>query len=225
MAEVTILPSFSRFPRYFSLVIWADSQCREFLFSAKLPLMRGVDVREKLKRSGRTKTALAEHFGRKIDYATRLMAKSELLPSEADAVEAFFHGAAAAAGGPAPLRVPVYGYASAANGDHISLAEGRVLDEIELPSGMVRGDVMAIRVVGDSMEPRMFSGELVIVAKDVAPARYGDCVVELMDGSALVKQYRGRRDGKVWLYQFNPEREFAIDAVEVRTIHAVAWRR
>ncbi len=75
------------------------------------------------------------------------------------------------------------------------------------------------------MEPRLFSGETVVVALNVTPTRFGDCVVELKDGTGLVKQYRGRRDGYVFLYQYNPEREVRLREDEIRAIHAVQLRR
>ena len=42
-----------------------------------------------------------------------------------------------------------------------------------------------MRVIGSSMEPRLFQGELVIAQLHLAPVRDRDCLVELNDGSAL----------------------------------------
>jgi phage repressor protein C with HTH and peptisase S24 domain len=107
----------------------------------------------------------------------------------------------------------------------VAIATDQVLDRIEIPAGLTRGEAFAIRVSGDSMEPRLYSGELVIVGKGVPPQKNGDCVVELRDGSALVKQYRSQKDGVVFLHQLNPDQELRLDAAKVRAIHAVLYRR
>ncbi|WP_303713619.1 S24 family peptidase [Brevundimonas naejangsanensis] len=147
----------------------------------------------------------------------------ELTPSEVAQIEAFFGDAVPAE--PAIERIPVFGYVAGSDGDRIALGSDHVLDYLEVPAGLTRGSPIALRVVGDSMEPRLFSGETVIVGVGVSPARYGDCVVEYRDGSGMVKQYRGQRDGKVYLYQYNPEREFPVDASSVKAVHAVLFRR
>lgn len=147
----------------------------------------------------------------------------ELTPSEAARIEEFFGDAAPAA--PTIERIPVYGYVAGNNGDRIAMGSDSVLDYLEVPAGLTRGHPIALRVVGDSMEPRLFSGETVIVGLGISPTRYGDCVVEYRDGSGVIKQYRGQRDGKVYLYQYNPEREFPVEAASVKAVHAVLFRR
>lgn len=187
--------------------------------------MRGEEIKARLERSGKKQTALARHLNRSVHAVNRLVNSSrELLPSEVAEIEAFF-GEGAPPPPPPVVRVPVYGYAAASDGDRVALGSEQVLDYIELPNGLAKGDVIAIRVAGDSMEPRLFSGETVIVSLNVAPSRYGDCVVELRDGTGLVKQYRGSRDGYIFLHQYNPDREIRLRADEVRAIHAVQLRR
>jgi phage repressor protein C with HTH and peptisase S24 domain len=187
--------------------------------------MKGSDLRARLAKSGKKQIALATHMGRSVHAMSRLVnSERELTPSEIALVETFFNDNAPPSE-PPTVRVPVYGYAAAGGDDRVALGSSEILDHIELPSGLVRGEVIAIRVVGDSMEPRLFSGETVIVSLNVAPARYGDCVVELKNGTGIVKQYRGRRDGHVFLHQYNPEREVRLAEQEVRAIHAVQFRR
>lgn len=185
--------------------------------------MNGEDIGARLEAAGRTKKALAAHLGKSVHAVGRLTkSKRELSASDAAKIEVFFGPPIAA---PATVRIPVFGYAGAGGPERISLAGDDVLEEMEIPVGMVRGQAFGVRIAGDSMEPRLFSGETVIVQRKVAPARYGDCVVEMQDGTALVKQYRGQRDGKVHLFQYNPEKEFFVDGAAVQAIHAVAFRR
>ena len=200
-------------------------QSNYFAFPATIGLMRGTDVQKRLRDSGKKQTALAIAMDRSVHAISRLVnSHKELTPSEIAVIEEFF-GDRPAPALPTTMRVPVYGYASAFDGSRVALGSDHVLDYIELPVGLVRGDVIAIRIVGDSMEPRLFSGETVLVALNVSPTRNGDCVVEMKDGSAMVKQYRGSRDGVVFLHQYNPDEEVRIPQDKVRAIHAVIMRR
>lgn len=200
-------------------------QVQNFAFPAIIGAMKGSDIRARLEKTGKKQVALATHLGRSVHSMSRLVNSArELTPSEIALVETFFNDNAPPAA-PVTVRVPVYGYAAASDGERIALGSDQILDHIELPAGLARGEVIAIRVAGDSMEPRLFSGETVVVALNVTPTRFGDCVVELKDGTGLVKQYRGRRDGFVFLYQYNPEREVRLREDEIRAIHAVQLRR
>ena len=200
-------------------------QVQSFARSAILGPMKGSDIKSRLEKSGKRQTALAGHLGRSVHAISRLVnSERELMPSEIALVDAFFNDNSAPSE-PATVRVPVYGYAAASDGDRVALGSDQILDHIELPAGFARGEVMAIRVAGDSMEPRLFSGETVIVSLNVTPARFGDCVVELKDGTGLIKQYRGRRDGYVFLHQYNPEQEVRLREDQIKAIHAVQFRR
>lgn len=195
-----------------------------FAFAATMRGMRGSDIKARLDRAGRSQSALARHLGKTVHAVGRLVkSPRELTPTEAAQIEEFFGDEAPA--GPTIDRIPVYGYVAAGGQDRIAIGSDHVLDYLEVPSGLTRGQPIALRVAGDSMEPRLFSGETVIVGLGVAPSRYGDCVVEYRDGSAIIKQYRGQREGKVFLYQYNPELEFPVEGASVKAVHAVLFRR
>lgn len=142
---------------------------------------------------------------------------------EAEKIESFFAGDEPA--GPAFELIDVYGYAQAGGEDRIGLASDQVIDRIEVPAGLVRGRAIGVRVAGDSMEPRLYSGETVIIGLNMSPQRDRDCVVEFHDGTGIVKQYKGQRDGVVFLHQYNPDSEVRVDASKVKAIHAVVYRR
>ncbi|WP_312066267.1 S24 family peptidase [Brevundimonas sp.] len=186
--------------------------------------MKPPEIRDRLKRSGRSQAALARAIGKSKDSVSRLMTGQRAMEvEEAAAIRSFFDEGAEA--GPQFIQIPVYGYAAAGGEDRVALAEDQVLDRIEVPAGLVRGDAVAIRIAGDSMEPRLYSGEMVIVGLGVPPQKNGDCVVELRDGTAMVKQYQGTRDNVVFLHQLNPDKEVRLDASKVKAIHAVIYRR
>jgi phage repressor protein C with HTH and peptisase S24 domain len=205
-------------------VIRGQTQYQPVAFFAMTGGMKPPEIRARLKETGRTQMALGRAIGKSKDSVSRLLAGERSMDvEEADKIRSFF-GAEQDAG-PQFQQIPVFGYAAAGGGDRISIASDQVLDRIEVPLGLSRGDAIAIRVMGDSMEPRLYSGELVIVGLGVPPMRNGDCVVEMRDGSAIVKQYKGQRDGAVFLAQLNPGEEVRIDASKVKAIHAVLYRR
>jgi phage repressor protein C with HTH and peptisase S24 domain len=207
-----------------SRVIRAQTQYQNVAFFAMTGGMKPPEIRARLERSGRSQIALGRYIGKSKDSVSRLVKGERGLDvEEAEKIAEFF-------GDDVEPRaqftqIPVYGYAAAGGDDHISIAGDLVLDRIEVPLGLTRGAAIAIRVAGDSMEPRLYSGELVIVGLGVPPTRNGDCVVELRDGSAIVKLYKGQRDGAVFLAQLNPAQEVRIDASKVKAIHAVLYRR
>lgn len=118
-------------------------------------------------------------------------------------------------------RLPVFGYAAAGGDDRIATNEGRILDWMDLPMGMELGpgEWFVVVTVGSSMEPRIFPGEPQIVRRDHPPSRGKDVVVEFADGTAVIKTYKGQRDGKVFVEQYNPPRELSYDATSVRALH------
>jgi len=205
-------------------MIRAEAQYPPVAIFANFGRMKPPEIRKRLTETGRTQAALARHLGKSKDSVSRLLAGQRNMDvEELTQIQSFFGDAQ-----PRPpefVQIPVYGYAAAGGGDRVAMASDQVLDRIEVPAGLTRGQTIAIRVAGDSMEPRLYSGELVIVELGVPPNRGGDCVVEMRDGSALVKQYQGAKDGFVFLFQHNPEQEVRVPMIDVRAIHAVKYRR
>jgi len=186
--------------------------------------MQPEEIRERLRRTGRSQAALGRHIGASKDSVSRLLAgQRRLQATEVVKINDFFADDEPST--PAYDVLDVYGFALAGTRDGFSMASDQVVDRIEVPMGLVRGRAIAIRVAGDSMEPRLFSGETLIVGLDVPPVRDRDCVIEFRDGSGIVKQYKGQRDGIVFLHQYNPEQEVRVDASTVKAIHAVLYRR
>ena len=155
---------------------------------------------------------------------------AELSERHARVVREFF-GVGSDAAAPAPAatsrtRLPVYGYATASDGDLIALNEGNIIDWLELPMGIVLGpgEYFVVKPMGSSMEPRIFPGEPLVVRRDFPPARGADCIIEMNDGHGVVKSYRGQHSGRVFAEQFNPPKTLDYDGASVRAIHAVAFR-
>jgi len=187
--------------------------------------MKPPEIRARLQQAGQTQLALARAIGKSKDSVSRLLKGQRNLDfDEAQQIRAFF-GDVDQGAGSATQQVPVFGVPTPGGPDRFSLSADQAMERIELPNGLTRGETIAVRLPSDDMAPRLFSGEIVIVARGIPPARNGDCLVELKDGSGLIKQFVGQKEGLVFLRHFNPDEEIRIPALQVRALHAVAYRR
>jgi phage repressor protein C with HTH and peptisase S24 domain len=123
-----------------------------------------------------------------------------------------------------PSKIPVYGYAAAGGDDRIAYADSQVIDYLDPPPFWRGGEDLAyVRLTGESMEPRYFSGEIVPVRLNLPPAKGQDCLIEFNDSTALVKTYQGQRDGRIFAEQYNERRGLDFDASSVRALHTI-WK-
>lgn len=189
------------------------------------------DVERALEAKGRgAKNRLAKHLKMDPSYLGRLLDRGDDLKiNQARQIKSFFDDAADAGGRvpePEPRRrAPMYGYAAGSSGDRIAFNPGEIIEWIELPPGMdPRGDVFTVRAIGSSMEPRIFDGETLVVQRGMPPARGRDAVIEFNDGSAVVKTYKGQKDGHVFAWQYNPDTEVRFEMSTVKAVHAVYCR-
>jgi repressor LexA len=99
------------------------------------------------------------------------------------------------------VSIPVY--ARVAAGLPIEAAED-IIDREEIPEAMAeQGPHFAVRIWGDSMEPRMKKGDVVIVRKQTT-ADDGDIVIVTVNGTdATCKQFKRYQDG-IALVSINP---------------------
>ena len=103
------------------------------------------------------------------------------------------------------VRIPVYGNVAA--GIPLEMITD-IVDWEEISAAMMNGDseFFALRIHGDSMEPRIKDGDVVIVRKQ-NDAETGDVVIAAVNGdSATCKRLRKLRDG-IELIPSNPSYE------------------
>lgn len=192
------------------------------------------DVRNRLRALGRSQADLARHLELDPSSLTKtLNGERRLQAFEVVKLEEFFGDKLAVGGEPRAIgarrhaavrRVPVYGYAAAGGDERIAFADDRVLEWREPPpfwNGA--GELIYVRIIGESMEPRYFSGEVVPVRYGVPPAKNEDCLLEFTDNSVMIKTFGGHRDTTVFARQYNPPQELRLPAVNIRAVHAV-WR-
>lgn len=122
--------------------------------------------------------------------------------------------------------IPVYGHAAGGKDGEFPL-NGNRIGEIPAPSPL-RGvrDAYAVYVVGNSMEPRYFSGEAVFVNPRL-PVRRGDFVVAQIAGDegsaplAYVKRFAAKEIRSIRLEQFNPRKVLVFPAQKVVSVHRI----
>lgn len=187
----------------------------------------GDDIKARLRAAGRTQNDLADKLNMSATALSRIIKdqRKDVGAKEIQAIEAALLELEGATPRPAGL-IPLLGYAAAGGDDRISWSFDHAIDWVQAPP--VRDgsrDIVGIRISGDSMEPRLFSGETIYVGLGLQPARGGDSVIEFVDGTALVKSYNGRRDGYVFARQYNPDKELRFNETAIRAVHAVIWRR
>ncbi|MBP0968800.1 MAG: helix-turn-helix domain-containing protein [Oscillospiraceae bacterium] len=101
------------------------------------------------------------------------------------------------------VRIPVLGEVAAGTPMY---AEENITDYEEIPLSWTRqGDFFALKINGDSMKPRMHTGDVVIVRKQPT-VDDGQTAVVLVNGdTATVKIVRHTNDGGVSLIPTNPD--------------------
>jgi phage repressor protein C with HTH and peptisase S24 domain len=138
--------------------------------------------------------------------------------------------------------LPVYGTALAADRDfldrdghpttveQVDLLMSSAMDYIIRPPLLVgRSEIFAVYVSGESMSPRFFSGDAVLVEPN-RPAAIGDDVLVLLRGAvdqgeeitgALIKKLVRRSASFVELEQYNPPLTFRIPTADIHKIHRI----
>lgn len=103
---------------------------------------------------------------------------------------------------PQGLKIPVLGTVAA--GIPISAVED-ILDYEEIPlAWQNQGEFFALKIKGDSMEPRMESGDVVIV-KQQSDANSGDTVIVLVNGDDATCKRLQKTDNGIMLVSTNPK--------------------
>jgi phage repressor protein C with HTH and peptisase S24 domain len=122
--------------------------------------------------------------------------------------------------------VPVIGFAIA------NPIEDGYFDDMGFPPGAGEGyipwrttdpNAYALRVRGDSMQPRIRPGELVVVEPSKAVMPGNDVVVRTRDGRKMVKQLLYQRGGAVTLGSINQShKQLTISVEEIESMHFIA---
>lgn len=81
----------------------------------------------------------------------------------------------------------------------------------------------AVRVRGDSMQPRARPGEVIVVEPNRMPQAGEDVIVRCRDGRKMIKQLLWQRDGEVTLGSINSAHSnVTIQLTDIESIHFIA---
>jgi transcriptional regulator with XRE-family HTH domain len=126
-----------------------------------------------------------------------------------------------------PRSLPVRGIAACSSGDGAFQFDEDVVDWARRPPALEGiKEAYALYCSGDSMEPRLFHGRMLIVHPK-RPVHPGDlCVIVLRDSPdepeyAYCKVYKHNGGGSVTVAQYNPPMERAFPVEKVVAIHRV----
>jgi phage repressor protein C with HTH and peptisase S24 domain len=123
-------------------------------------------------------------------------------------------------------RIPLFGQAVGGRDGQFPFNGNRITDIAAPPSLAGVPDAYAVAVVGASMEPRYFAGEMLFVNPRL-PVRAGDFVVaqiataEDEPPEAYVKRFHSRDGKTLKLEQLNPKKCMAFPADKVVSIHRI----
>lgn len=98
--------------------------------------------------------------------------------------------------------VPVYSYVRAGLQAVENLPEPQYMLDVPLPS--VRGDIVGIEVMGDSMEPKFHAGDIVLVKTGVMPENR-EIGVFVVDNRTVIKVFNRDPSGRIILTSLNME--------------------
>lgn len=98
--------------------------------------------------------------------------------------------------------VPVYSYVRAGLHAVENLPEPQYMLNVPLPS--VRGDIVGIEVMGDSMEPKFHEGDIVLVKTGIMPENR-EIGVFVVDNRTVIKVFNKDRSGRIILTSLNIE--------------------
>lgn len=123
-----------------------------------------------------------------------------------------------------PTSVPILGHANGSS-EAVMLNINEPIGEApQHPNQKGQKNSFALYARGESMSPRYMQGELVYAIMGQSPLPGADCIIEMMNGEAYLKQYAKSTDKEIICRQLNPAKEWKRPRSEVRAIHRVVGR-
>lgn len=207
------------------------------------------EIRRGLQKPGKTQRGLAQALGVDPSAVTRLLkGERQLKAAEIEKVRQYlasrstenepkpgtddletqnFRYASTAPDMPARFDLPVMGTGEGGE-EGVMLFNGEIVDRIGRPPFLANAvGAYAVYVVGSSMEPRYFPGELLYVHPG-KPVTIGSFVLvqarPRADGEApraLIARLEKRTGQKVILGKLNPARQIELQAKDIVSIHKI----
>lgn len=165
----------------------------------KLTEEQGMSMSELARRVGTAKSAISRYFKGTREFPLNKVGE---FASALDTTPDFLLGMEYEPQHSRGLQIPVLGTVAA--GIPISAVED-ILDYEEVPQSWGnQGEFFALKINGDSMEPRMESGDVVIV-KQQSDANSGDTIIVLVNGDDATCKRLQKTDNGIMLVSTNPK--------------------
>jgi phage repressor protein C with HTH and peptisase S24 domain len=122
--------------------------------------------------------------------------------------------------------IPLYGTVVGGVNGQFEL-NGNLLDRVNAPVSLYGvKNAYAVRVSGESMEPRYEDGETVFVNPERRPTRNDYVVAQIREEEngpplAFIKKFVRWNSERLVLWQFNPEKELEFDSRLVESVHYI----
>lgn len=181
----------------------------------KLTEEQGMSMSELARRVGTAKSAISRYFKGTREFPLNKVGEfASALHTTPDFLLGMEYEPQASQG----LQIPVLGTVAA--GIPISAVED-ILDYEEIPlAWQNQGEFFALKIKGDSMEPRMESGDVVIV-KQQSDANSGDTVIVLVNGDDATCKRLEKTDNGIMLVSTNPKYPpmfYSLDDIENKPV-------
>jgi transcriptional regulator with XRE-family HTH domain len=119
--------------------------------------------------------------------------------------------------------LPLRGRALGGDAETIMLSnDGNVTGYVDRPEALI-GDLeaFAVQIVTPSMEPRYFPGEVLKIAAAKIPVLGDFVLIEMLDGTAIVKRWARQTAEEFLVEQYNPPKVFGIPKNKVKRLYLI----
>ena len=122
--------------------------------------------------------------------------------------------------------IPLYAEPSPDRQDAVLFRDAHVM-WIEKPAHIdATHGLFAVQIPSNltSMQPRYFPSEIIYIQTDKRPVKGKDAFIELLDGTALIKVYKGDEADMIVTGQYNPQEDERIPKKTIKKIYNIVGR-
>lgn len=123
-----------------------------------------------------------------------------------------------------PDMIPILGHANASSSAIMLNHEDPIGEAPRHPNQKGVRNAFYLKIYDESMAPRYYPGERAAVNGGSMPLTKEDCIIEMNNGEAYIKQFLRTSTKDVVCRQLNPDKEWKRPLSEVKAIHAVVGR-
>lgn len=123
-----------------------------------------------------------------------------------------------------PDMIPILGHANASSSAIMLNHDDPIGEAPRHPNQKGVRNAFYLKIYDESMAPRYYPGERAAVNGGSMPLTKEDCIIEMNNGEAYIKQFVRTTSKDVVCRQLNPDKEWKRALSDVKAIHAVVGR-